>query len=410
MRRRVYLLIDSYMRRHTFNSIKKWLWLAPPVLAFRRTMPIDGPWPELQLSIPEELLSVAGIRRRPEDEERAATEAPLRDWLKLHPDTHATTHRLGWGYRLPTEPLRQRIERVADRLPTEPANPPAEPRKSPEELTAALKRRAAELGISAIGVAEYDPKYTYAEHMHKQVGHRVVIGTLENHYEATQKAPSDATEKAKLWCNMELTRRMAELQSFLVEEGYRARQNRNEHVLLHYAVQAGLGQMGLNGQVLTPQAGSRCRMSSVLTDAPLLLDEPKDYGIPKICDQCRVCVRRCPAGAITFKRDFHRGVEKAKINTSRCAPTVAKAHHCAVCIKVCPVQKYGLPAVLEEYRATGRILGKDTAELESYEFEGMVYGPGERPALRPDWFEEVPFDKSADAAVRWRGNGSDAEH
>jgi epoxyqueuosine reductase QueG len=180
-------------------------------------------------------------------------------------------------------------------------------------------------------------------------------------------------------------------------------------MLLHYAVAAGIGQMGLNGQVLTPHAGSRCRFSAMVTDAPLLVDGPKDYGIPKICDECRVCVRRCPAGAITFKREYHRGVEKAKINTSRCAPTVAKAHHCAVCIKVCPVQRYGLNAVVEEYQSTGRILGKDSEELETYEFEGLVYGPGERPMLRPEWFEEVPFDKAVDAKLRWRGSSEGAE-
>jgi ferredoxin len=276
-------------------------------------------------------------------------------------------------------------------------------------LTRALKLRAAELGISATGVAEYDPKYTYVEHRDKQVGDRVVICALENDWEATQIAPSTQTEKAKLWCNMELQRRMGELQDFLVSHGYRARVHRNELVLLHYAVEAGIGQLGLNGQVLTPHAGSRCRFQSLITDAPLLIDSPQDYGIPKICDACQICVRRCPAGAITFKRRYHRGVEKAKINTARCAPTLAKAHHCAVCIKVCPVQRYGLKEVVGEYERSGRILGKDSSELETYEFEGYVYGPGERPTLRPEWFQDVPFDKNADTRVRWAGDSKDSD-
>ena len=45
---------------------------------------------------------------------------------------------------------------------------------------------------------------------------------------------------------------------------------------------------------------------------------------------------------------------KAKINTSRCLPLVAQADGCAICMKVCPVQRYGLDAVWEHWAATGR--------------------------------------------------------
>jgi outer membrane protein assembly factor BamB len=61
-----------------------------------------------------------------------------------------------------------------------------------------------------------------------------------------------------------------------------------------------------------------------------------------------------------------------------------------------------LTRVLEEFEATGQILGKNTEELESYEFEGKVYGPGERPVLRQEWFDDVPFEKDTGRA---RGAG-----
>jgi ferredoxin len=377
------------------NRFKGYLWLVPPIKGRRKLMPRIGAWPPFETPIPPQLLSVAGIPRHPDEEERAAREAPLRDWLKVHAKTLHVIHTLGWAYHLPTAPHRLRVNRLADRVPTDPVEAREARAEEAAELTRALKERAAELGISTCGVAEYDPKYTFEEHRSKQFGDRIVICALESDFESTQTAPSVRSEKAKLTTSAELTLRMAELQRFLVERGYRARQNRNEVVLLHYAVAAGLGQLGLNGQVLTPQAGSRCRMSSICTEAPLLLDGPRDFGVPRICDACQVCVRRCPSGAIPLKREFHRGIEKSKINPSRCAPVVAKAHHCAVCIRVCPVQRYGLTRVIEEFNATGQILGKNTEELESYEFEGKVYGPGERPILRQDWFDEIPFDKDA---------------
>jgi epoxyqueuosine reductase len=339
------------------------------------------------------MATVPGIRRRPDEEERADEEAPLGDWQIAHAETVRSIDGLGWAYILPTAPRWARVTRASSRVPTAPAAGRQPEALDPEDLAARLKARSAELGLSACGVAAYDPKFAFHEHRSKQVGDRIVICALENDWESTQTAPSIRCEKAKLACQTEIVARMAELQQFLVDLGFHARQNRNEIMLLHFAVEAGLGQMGLNGQVLTPQAGSRCRFASLVTDAPLAVDSPRDFGIPKICDACQVCVRRCPAGAITKRRDFHRGVEKAKVNTARCAPTVAKAHHCAVCIKVCPVQRYGLDKVMAEFVSSGRILGKDSDELESYEFEGQVYPHGERPTLRAEWFAEIPYRK-----------------
>jgi NAD-dependent dihydropyrimidine dehydrogenase PreA subunit len=99
-------------------------------------------------------------------------------------------------------------------------------------------------------------------------------------------------------------------------------------------------------------------------------------------------VRRCPSGAITKTRKLHRGIEKAKINTKRCLPVVAQAHGCAVCMKVCPVQRYGLAAVYDHYAETGEILGTGTDELEGYTWpgDGRFYGPGGTPRVPASFF------------------------
>jgi ferredoxin len=183
----------------------------------------------------------------------------------------------------------------------------------------------------------------------------------------------------------ELMRRSVALADFLTAEGFRARVHDplGRGVAIHYAVEAGLGQLGLNGQLLTPAAGSRCRILLLNTDAPLDLDRPADYGIPNLCDECQICVRRCPPGAIPLHRAHHRGVLKSKINTKRCFPVVAQVRGCAICMKVCPVQRYGLRAVFEEYERSGEILGKGTDELEGFDWppDGQRYGPGEKPRM-----------------------------
>ena len=94
---------------------------------------------------------------------------------------------------------------------------------------------------------------------------------------------------------------------------------------------------------------------------------------------------------------MHRGVEKAKLNLSRCFPVVAQVYGCSVCMKVCPVQRYGLTRVLDHYEASGEILGAGTDELEGYDWplDGLHYGPGERPALAPDFFDVPGFGRMA---------------
>src|SRR5580700_10647809 len=102
-----------------------------------------------------------------------------------------------------------------------------------------------------------------------------------------------------------------------------------------------------------------------------------------------------PVGAIPSARREHRGVTKIKLNTKRCFPIVAQAAGCAVCMKVCPVQAYGLDAVLDEFGRTGRILGKDTDDLEGYDwfFDGRHYPPGRKPRVPAELVSprDMPF-------------------
>jgi ferredoxin len=254
-------------------------------------------------------------------------------------------------------------------------------------LSAAVKRLAAEIGLSAIGIAPYDRKYTWAEFVNlpdiARIGNRVIACVLEQNWEATQTIPSARGERAAFHDYAKLGPMIHQLATYLRNLGYatHASEGTGRGVSIHYAVESGLGQLGLNGQLLTPFAGSRCRLMLIFTAAPLAIDTPKDFGIPAICDLCKACVRRCPSGAIPSQRQYHRGVNKIKIKTERCIPMMAQAHACGVCMKVCPVQRYGLPAVIEHFDKTGTILGRGTDELEGYHWpgDGRYYGPGEKP-------------------------------
>ena len=58
---------------------------------------------------------------------------------------------------------------------------------------------------------------------------------------------------------------------------------------------AGLGWIGKNCTLVTPQAGPRVRWATVLTDAPLTPGQPMEEQ----CGSCRECVDACPPQAFT---------------------------------------------------------------------------------------------------------------
>lgn len=62
------------------------------------------------------------------------------------------------------------------------------------------------------------------------------------------------------------------------------------------AVLSGLGFIGKNGLLITPQFGSKVRLATVLTDMPL---ESKRERLECLCGSCTICRDACPAGAIS---------------------------------------------------------------------------------------------------------------
>jgi epoxyqueuosine reductase len=355
---------------------------------------LGGPWQPFDQKVPDELKTQAGILRYPELEQAAFEEIQLQDFFQLHRETMAWMAPRYWRSYLPVARRLLTARRAAHHTPRQDPQtlpPPADG----AELARRLKEKALEYGLSAVGVAPYDPKYTFEQHQGKVAGDRMVVCVLEQPHEPTQLAPSCMAENVALTTYAELLEKMLKLTAWLQSLGYKARceDYEGESIYIHYGVQAGLGQLGLNGQLLTPQAGSRCRLAGITTNAPLAFDGPVDYGIEGVCDRCQICARRCPAGAIPVNRKEYRGVVKPKLNTKRCLPLVAQADGCAICMKVCPVQAFGLTGVIEEFERTGKILGKDTDELEGYDWplDGRHYAPGERPripakvSLPQDW-------------------------
>ncbi len=105
---------------------------------------------------------------------------------------------------------------------------------------------------------------------------------------------------------------------------------------------AGLGWLGKNLLLITPQFGPRVRLVTVLTEAPLIADMP----VKNRCGNCLLCRDSCPAKAIKGVNtvDYYKDRNEA-LHFSRCVEKLtgeyAKlpgigASICGLCIKVCP--------------------------------------------------------------------------
>ena len=84
---------------------------------------------------------------------------------------------------------------------------------------------------------------------------------------------------------------------------------------------AGLGTLGQNCSILTPEFGPRVFVTSIITDCPLSAGKPM---AEEMCDHCDLCVDSCPAGAIDgvgWKNPF----------------ACASYGCCGTCIAICPI-------------------------------------------------------------------------
>jgi len=102
---------------------------------------------------------------------------------------------------------------------------------------------------------------------------------------------------------------------------------------------AGLGDLGRMGLLMTPRHGPRVRLAVVTTDLPLA-ESPATgaSGVTDFCLNCRKCVTACPAGAIPDgDPEEVAGVVRWRINSEACYEFWCRAGtDCGRCISVCP--------------------------------------------------------------------------
>jgi reductive dehalogenase len=133
------------------------------------------------------------------------------------------------------------------------------------------------------------------------------------------------------------------LEGYIKELGYTAL--RGVAIPQAAGVASGVGELGRNGLIINKHFGARVHMPDpIMTDLPLVPDQPVDNGVDDFCKVCRKCANTCPTNSITFgDKVVHNGVEKYKINWLTCYKLRPYVHDlwtsCLTCAAVCPFTK-----------------------------------------------------------------------
>ena len=360
--------------------------------------------PQVTVRVAEELETVPGIpsnlrevdwyaREYPLDTLKI-TEGPSEEWSNIFREHDPEIREIRKEHGRLSKPI------VRDCLASGHLDPTGNP--TGEDVSQLIKDKARELGLLEVGITAYDHRYTYKSRKDIVRFEHAICVSYEQEFHATQTIPSVPGEMVHSSTYRVGQSAVLALADYIRSLGYHAEVDTSNDASSAYIpmfVAAGLGQLGACGYLLTPYAGNRQRLFMMTTDAPANLRQAGGLRhsrlLPGLPGMCQPLPRPGPdAGQGVVERN-----RKNKLYFKRCRPVMARYMGCAICMKVCPVQKYGMVEVLNHYAETGQVLGKGTHDLEGYTLPDRDYfGPGEMPVFDASFFD-MPHGSSEDWAL-----------
>ena len=230
----------------------------------------------------------------------------------------------------------------------------------PAEVSKKVKKAARFFGASLVGICELNRLWVYShvtndvtrEHTPLEIPeeYRYAIAmAIEMDYPLIQTSPTGGAAAATGLGYSKMAFVAGLLAQFIRGLGYKAIPCGNDTAMsIPIAIEAGLGELGRNGLLITEKFGPRVRLCKVFTDLPLVPDEPHFFGVEDFCRKCMKCAKDCPSQAISFgekttealSRSNNPGVLKWPVNAKQCFKYwIANRLDCANCIRVCNFNK-----------------------------------------------------------------------
>jgi reductive dehalogenase len=262
-----------------------------------------------------------------------------------------------------------------------------------------VKRAAKFLGADLVGICDYDERWVYSHNYSRQTGaekpidlptdlpHVVVIANSMD-LDTIQTVPSALSGAAVGQGYSKDIIAVLSLAAYIQNLGFRAYASLNDTALsVPLAVQAGLGECGRHGMLITPEFGPRVRIAKVFTDLPLIADAPLSFGVREFCNVCRRCSKSCPPKAIPDGPPSEEkltisnlaGVKKWTVHPEKCFKFwAAQGTDCSICIRVCPFNKdFSKPL----HKFGRKLAATRLRSLLIWLDEKLGYGKREKPGL-----------------------------
>lgn len=267
----------------------------------------------------------------------------------------------------------------------------------PDRMTAFLKGLARYHGALEVGVAEVKPYHVYS-HVGRGTGaygeaipveHGFALAfTVEMDHRMLGASPGPAglMESARQY--VEAARIAVPLAAAVRRLGYPAR----AHIDGNYRViaplvarDAGLGEIGRMGLLMTPGLGPRVRLGVVTTSAVLVPDgRTRDASVLDFCTLCNKCAENCPSKSIpTGPRREIDGVLRWRINADTCFRYWnVVGTDCGLCLDVCP---YSHPDNLAHNLVRWGITRSGYFRRAAIRLDDVFYGGHPARRRAPEW-------------------------
>ncbi|MCD6117864.1 reductive dehalogenase [bacterium] len=221
---------------------------------------------------------------------------------------------------------------------------------SAKEFTKRIKGFARYLGADLVGITPLNQAYVYSNigRSPGEWGEEITLNhpnaiaiAVKMDFDMMRFAPHHIVTTETAFKYFEAAKISAIVARYIQLLGYSARANLdgNYRVMCPpIAADAGLGELGRLGLLITPKFGPRVRIAVVTTDMPLEFDKPISFGVQDFCTFCKKCAVNCPSGSIDKgDKKVYRGVEKWQSNQITCYKFWRmQGSDCSICVNVCP--------------------------------------------------------------------------
>jgi reductive dehalogenase len=271
---------------------------------------------------------------------------------------------------------------------------------TPEEATQRVKGYALHLGAALVGITAVNPLWVYSrrgeifhenwEDWGKEINlhHKwaIVLGE-EMDFRMVGTGPHTPTTIESMNNYARGAYIATQLAGFIANLGYSATANHLRHydgLMVPWAVDAGLGEVGRLGYLLTKDFGPRIRLSAITTDLPLLPDKPVDIGVEDFCRICKKCAVCCPSQSIPVgEQAVVNGTLRWKLNDQTCFEYWGKVGtDCNVCMRVCP---WSHARTFPHRLIVALIVRNKFARRLFSAMDDIFYGTKPKPKAPPRW-------------------------